>query len=582
MRDQINKIKVCKLFFFLLVISSVTLLNAQYSKLINKHWVIDNGKLIDLEGDSPTVSGNNNNVVLGRWGVSSVSADDGTFLFYTDGDAIYDRTFNAMPNGAGFRGENKNQNAIVPRPGYKEYYVIFPPIDLVNIYTYSIVDMKLNNELGDVKPGFKEVPFLDENGEPLYGYMGTDEGVTVVRGEGLQSYWVLMPVGKDLYAYFLDSSGITNTPVVSKDVLIDGRRKDFINASPQFYDKEFSHLLSLGSGFDYTNETGLYIRSFDNVTGKIINCSSCLSKTLLQSGTVKTSIWATDTEFSLDGTLLYTNQDDNLIVFDLFSQNTPSRIIKSNITTSNDGMVSYSRAINGKLYTSSSYGNPVGTLRPVYNYLGEIENQNSYLNSSYNENAVFLNYDYHGQLPPEIPKLSYWGGCDEDRFFVFPQEKSPRAYRTEGVISCSKNYEVLDGQDIELISQKQIIMGPNTHIKRGADFYAYISRGCLLESKMENSDSGFLKVDSKNNLNKVPTDNVSMYPNPAKTKINISSVSGIESIKVFSIDGKQLFEKHNVNKKSELLNISDYENGLYIFTVVTTDGEIITKQIIKE
>ncbi|MGK4568299.1 T9SS type A sorting domain-containing protein [Flavobacterium sp. 3HN19-14] len=54
------------------------------------------------------------------------------------------------------------------------------------------------------------------------------------------------------------------------------------------------------------------------------------------------------------------------------------------------------------------------------------------------------------------------------------------------------------------------------------------------------------------------------YPNPAKSELNIKSKSEINSITVYSIDGKRLY--NNNSKVSEIkIDMSAYASGTYIF-----------------
>jgi hypothetical protein len=94
-------------------------------------------------------------------GCATISDSNGNFLFATNGDTIWDRHFNAMPNGFGLAGrcdslwDSGTQPAlIVPKPGSNTFYYVFTTDcvedTLVDGLKYSIVDMSLNGGNGDV------------------------------------------------------------------------------------------------------------------------------------------------------------------------------------------------------------------------------------------------------------------------------------------------------------------------------------------------------------------------------------------------------------------------------------------------
>jgi len=71
-----------------------------------------------------------------------------------------------------------------------------------------------------------------------------------------------------------------------------------------------------------------------------------------------------------------------------------------------------------------------------------------------------------------------------------------------------------------------------------------------------------------------------LYPNPAKTDLIISNVKPNTVIKVFSMDGKVIYnviaETPNVD-----INVSKWEKGIYFFDVKTETTEVIIKAIIQ-
>lgn len=72
-------------------------------------------------------------------------------------------------------------------------------------------------------------------------------------------------------------------------------------------------------------------------------------------------------------------------------------------------------------------------------------------------------------------------------------------------------------------------------------------------------------------------DGVNVYPNPTSntTEVKISG-KAIETITLFDLSGKQL----KIFDKSEI-NLSDFESGIYLLSIMTTSKEIINTKIIK-
>ena len=74
---------------------------------------------------------------------------------------------------------------------------------------------------------------------------------------------------------------------------------------------------------------------------------------------------------------------------------------------------------------------------------------------------------------------------------------------------------------------------------------------------------------------------VRIYPNPAKDKLNIvSMVSESMEVFIYSITGQLVYYKDNLDNH-ELINTIKFDYGLYIIKVRTV-GDVITKKFIKQ
>ena len=73
---------------------------------------------------------------------------------------------------------------------------------------------------------------------------------------------------------------------------------------------------------------------------------------------------------------------------------------------------------------------------------------------------------------------------------------------------------------------------------------------------------------------------ISVAPNPVSDKLKINSAKGkISTIQLWSVNGK-LFDTYNINNQQFELDMSNFENGLYLLQI-QTDTESFVKKIIK-
>lgn len=76
---------------------------------------------------------------------------------------------------------------------------------------------------------------------------------------------------------------------------------------------------------------------------------------------------------------------------------------------------------------------------------------------------------------------------------------------------------------------------------------------------------------------------ISVYPNPVKDQLNISNTSDskIESVTISAINGQIVYSSPNVilSGNAESLDVSNYQSGMYIIEIKTTDDTIMKKFI---
>lgn len=145
-------------------------------------------------------------------GTAVISDSSGSLLFYTNGQKIWNKNHTVMPNGDSLLGNLSSTQAalIVPKPGSSQLFYVFTTDgfyqnNLQYGFRYSIVDICLDNGLGDVITNEKNILLLDTVAEKL----------TAVRHSNGTDYWIITHkfFSDAFYSYLLTSAGIVDTVV---------------------------------------------------------------------------------------------------------------------------------------------------------------------------------------------------------------------------------------------------------------------------------------------------------------------------------------------------------------------------------
>jgi len=189
------------------------------------NWHFGNGCSINFNSGTPVPGPSNINTFEGCSAISDVTT--GNLLFYTDGETVYDKLGNIMPNGTGLFGDHSSAQSsiILPFSGTTNLYYIFTSdqsgYDGINKGDYySVVDLNLNNGFGAVTT--KNVPLLT---------YGTDEKLAAVRNCNGSDFWLITHRFQtdSFYVFPVTSAGV-GTPVISKVGSLHQ------NISAQFYE----------------------------------------------------------------------------------------------------------------------------------------------------------------------------------------------------------------------------------------------------------------------------------------------------------------------------------------------------------
>ncbi|MDD3743393.1 MAG: T9SS type A sorting domain-containing protein, partial [Lentimicrobiaceae bacterium] len=73
---------------------------------------------------------------------------------------------------------------------------------------------------------------------------------------------------------------------------------------------------------------------------------------------------------------------------------------------------------------------------------------------------------------------------------------------------------------------------------------------------------------------------VSVYPNPANSVVNIDLTSNISQVMVYNYVGQVVFEQTITKAQTIQLNVRNYEAGAYLVKFITNSGETFTKKVV--
>jgi hypothetical protein len=151
-------------------------------------------------------------------GCSAISDSAGALICYTNGSRIWNRFHEVMPEGNDLLGHpsSSQSSLILPRPGSERFFYVFTTDAVENNFMnglrYSVVDMCLDDNKGDLVAGAKNVLLLTSVCEKL----------CAVRHANNVDYWIITH-GLDsdaFYAFLLTASGIS-APVISNTGTLD-------------------------------------------------------------------------------------------------------------------------------------------------------------------------------------------------------------------------------------------------------------------------------------------------------------------------------------------------------------------------
>jgi len=206
------KLKQLLVWVLLALLSAVP----AWAQLEGQNWYFGNQAGVSFSSGAPVAV--TNGMLTSYEGCATLSDKNGMLLAYTNGEKVWDRSHQVMPNGgSGLGGFNSASQAalLLPAPNNLQQVYLFAidAIDnnLVGGLRYSIIDLGARGGLGDVT-ATKGVVLPT----PTVGGKITEK-LTAVRHANGRDYWIVVHGWQSnaFYSFLLSPSGISTTPVIS-------------------------------------------------------------------------------------------------------------------------------------------------------------------------------------------------------------------------------------------------------------------------------------------------------------------------------------------------------------------------------
>ncbi|ROI03217.1 T9SS C-terminal target domain-containing protein [Chryseobacterium sp. G0240] len=544
----------------------------------NDNWYFGDKAGVNFSSTTPVALTNSNMYALEACG--TVSDSSGHLLFYMNGQQIWNRQHQVMPNGtlASIQNDSAQQLAIVKNPANDNQYYIFTTGENSSNYQrirYSIIDMTLGSigvngsPLGDVVQTSKDITVLDNLGNYF-----SSEAITIIPNSSDQSFWVVIPNGTKLYSYKLSNQGFSNgAPVISNlnfPITFDEGKYFGIKRSPKLNSGNYSHYICISfwgnSQIQYPPASYFInkVYSFNALTGQITNDFS------LQVNGLR----AYAPEFNKDASVLFLGYE-NIHAVDLVNS-TSSNVLYTQIYTEMDAPLH-----TGMTLQRNKYGDIyIGKSNNLF--LGKVINPDVYgPNMSVNMSAVNLGgkQSLYG-LPQLLPmkENSEDSPCVDDLLLITEPNVS-YYYEIGNKITTKDRYYLGAKHDITMQSGGSINLLPGTTMDMGSKFYAFIAP-CRKPEKLQRNNQFapkemFLELDKKERVEM--NNNIKISPNPAFDFLNITTSAKINHVEVYDISGKKIDVPVNDTK----VDVKHLPAGSYMIMIDTKDGKI-TKKFIKK
>jgi len=381
---------------------------AQHFNLYTAHWYFANNCALDFStytsiiDTSTSINFNSNSASINSF-YSSISDEQGSLLFYSDGYFVYNRFHQQMPNGWGLKGGyiglygdtimGDKTHLIFQNPtNSQQYYHIVQAYNDDRKVYYSVIDMTLDNGKGDVLT--KNKVLMDSASYHL----------GVVKHTYGNCYWVVLHGlnNNKFYAFPFCGGGDTIQPVISTVGLnykfnIIGLAFVRSHGTMKFSSNGRKLVVQNTKIDEYGLDTIIQLFTFNALTGVISNPITITSNSSVERGEFL--------EFSQDcSKFYYTNSPSGSSYIYQYNlqAGTPANILNSKVFITIPAFTYQRRfhgmqlGIDGKIYLSKmenySYSH----------YLGVIHNPDSFMPAcTYADSGFFMGTTMSGARMPQ-------------------------------------------------------------------------------------------------------------------------------------------------------------------------------------
>ncbi|TVQ94382.1 MAG: DUF4623 domain-containing protein [Bacteroidetes bacterium] len=97
----------------------------------------------------------------------------------------------------------------------------------------------------------------------------------------------------------------------------------------------------------------------------------------------------------------------------------------------------------------------------------------------------------------------------------------------------------------------------------------------------ENIHTFWYNDDEPTTVAEVMENFINLFPNPANSQVQITSDSNIMEVSVYNIAGQQIY-RHSLETQNHIINLNDFNNGIYMVRILTREGmQTMKLQVVK-
>ncbi len=380
-------------------------------------WIFGKKGRIYFKEDPPTIAATTLDYAMPS-GSSAISDANGDLLFFSNGKTVWNKSYQVMENGTGLNGAllGGQTSIIVPNPGNNKQYFLFTS----NMYLAGILTKGINYSTID----FTNKPEGVVTSKNNFLFNENTKTMCAIKHENKKDYWAIFhgfgPSGNKFYAYLVDTSGVSSTPVVST---IGYTQTGDLN-NQVGYMKASSDGSKIAISIPVDGVVEVY--DFNNATGELSNVVSSNAGAFylpfgLEFSPNNTKLYLTTSPLLKDSSS-YLYQFD-ITAADPFAAPTIINQFVYNATLQDSTMQGMQLSVDGKIYVTKARqsGGGLPNLGVIYNPdrdgLGCNYNE---LNGSGNNGMFLMGAETQGGLPDfmsdflNIPHFYYYSQCEND------------------------------------------------------------------------------------------------------------------------------------------------------------------------